>query len=87
MMASGSRISKQDRMGYVISQLFMVRFSNGSQQNDRDTLLSTVLLSYKAKTYFSCLHGFFMVLHENHCLSPAFLSQYISVSNVKIHEG
>ena len=50
---------------FFISRLFMARFSNGFQQNDGNTLLSTVLMSDKAQIYF--LHG------KNHCLPPAFL--------------
>ena len=37
---------------FFISRLFMVRFANGFQENDGDTLLSTILLSDKAKMYF-----------------------------------
>ena len=35
-----------------ISRLFMVRFANGFQQDDGNTLLSTVLVSYMAQIYF-----------------------------------
>ena len=51
---------------FFISRLFMLRFANGFQQNDGNTLLSTVLMSYKAQIYFFYLHV------ENHCLSPCF---------------
>ena len=37
---------------FFISRLFMVRFSNVIQQNDGNTLLSTVLVSDKAQIYF-----------------------------------
>ena len=37
---------------FFISRLFMVRFANGFQQSDGHTLLSTVLVSYKAHIYF-----------------------------------
>ena len=50
---------------FFISLLFMVRFSNGFQQNDGDTLLIAVPMSYKAQIYIFFLHV------ENHCLSPS----------------
>ena len=37
---------------FVISQLFMVRFSNGFQLNDGNTLLNSVLVLDKAQIYF-----------------------------------
>ena len=46
---------------FVISQLFMVRFSNGFQLNDGNTLLNTVLVS---DIYFRHV--------ENDCLSPCY---------------
>ena len=54
-IAAGSRRSRQgilrcNEMGlqlFFISRLFIVRFSNGFQENDVDTLLSTVRMSDK----------------------------------------
>ena len=37
---------------FVISLLFMVRFANGFQENDGNTLLTTVVMSDKAQLYF-----------------------------------
>ena len=37
---------------FFISLPFMVPFANGFQQNDENTLLSTVLMSDKAQAYF-----------------------------------
>ena len=37
---------------FFISRLFMVRFSYGFQQNDGNTLLSTVLVLDEAQIYF-----------------------------------
>ena len=37
---------------FFISRLFMVQFANGFQQDDGNTLLSTVLVSYMAQIYF-----------------------------------
>ena len=59
-IAGGSRGSQQvllreNEMGlqlFFISRLFMVRFANGFQENGGDTLLSTILLSDKAKMHF-----------------------------------
>ena len=45
-IAAGS--SEMNEMGvqlFFISRLFMVRFANGFQQNDENTLLSTFLMS------------------------------------------
>ena len=50
---------------FFISLPFMVRFANGFQQNDENTLLSTVLMSDK--------HIFYFLYVKNHCLSPGFL--------------
>ena len=65
IIATGSRGSRQDRgriariaggssknFFFLISRPFMLRFANGFQQNDGNTLLSTVLMSYKAQIYF-----------------------------------
>ena len=49
---------------FFISRLFMVRFSNGFQLNDGNTLLNTVLVSDKSQIFFFFHHV------ENHCLSP-----------------
>ena len=60
------------------SRLFMVRFSNGFQQND--TLLNTVLMPDKAQV---CVFPFMLRITA----FPLLFQDYISVSNVKIHEG
>ena len=56
---------------FFISQLFMVRFANGFQQNDGNTLLSTALVSYKAQIFI-----FFFMLRIT-AFPHAFVSPYI----------
>ena len=56
---------KWDYNFFFISRPFMVRFSNGFQENDGDTLLIAVPMSYKVQIYFIFLHV------ENHCLSTS----------------
>ena len=63
---------------FFISWLFMVRFSNGFQLNDGNTLLNTVLVS---DIFF-----IFVILRIT-AFPHAFVSPYISVLNVKVHEG
>ena len=57
---------------FVISRLFMVRFSNGFQLNDGNTLLNTVLVSDKAQIYF-----FIFVMLRMTAFPHAIVSPYI----------
>ena len=79
--AGSSEIKWNGIATFFISRLFMVRFANGFQENDGDTLLSTVRLSDKAKIYF-----IFPLCWES-LPFPMFLLAYLSVLNVKVHGG